>query len=70
MYEMPEDPGPVIVESKTRGRITVSGQVAAIILYLAEHASFFNDARTLGNFVILAKDGHLALKSDTGMNTG
>lgn len=60
---MPEEP-PVVVVEINRKRLTVGGETAKVIMYLAENASFFNDRRTFGNFVLLAKQGNLSLKSD------
>ncbi len=62
MVAMADDhPTLIIVELKGK-RITVSGEVARVIAYLAEYASFFNDKRTTGNFLLLAKEGHLDTK--------
>lgn len=57
-----DEAGPVQVEIHGR-KVTVSGEVARAIIYLATYAEFFNDKRTSGSFLLIAKDGHLHLKS-------
>lgn len=55
----------IIINGK---QITVSGIVVAPILYLADHAAFFNDPRTTGNFLLMEKEGKQSIKNEMVLN--
>jgi hypothetical protein len=45
----------------------VTGIVVAPILYLADHAAFFNDPRTMGNFMLMEKEAKISYKNEMVM---
>ena len=61
---MAEEQRTVKVEIASGKMVTVSGDVAKVILFLAEYEKFFNDKRTVGNFILMAKQGHVETKND------
>lgn len=63
---MPKEPSVTVqvILTPNTPPLTVNGQVARIIAYLARHSSFFNDPETLGTVTFSTKDGSAVLRED------